>query len=205
MLTNILTITMIDIMKNNSIRKRLSIALIVVIVFITLGQALEKYCPVRYGIQSINSTINIQGLYPWPGAKIPFACHIRDFVKSPFAPKYIDSYEVVYKEDGFRVLEDFQRSGVVSVRIFPANEFLPIFAPSHTGKMPLLADSITIYIDEQKLNIGHVGWRELDVQFSFVTILDPFLLPGKHIGKIVLLLPSGETTEYEWNFEITWW
>ncbi len=202
-----------DMMKSKSARTRLLIFIIVVVVgFIVLDQGLEKHCPkgpVQLNINSpINSPVEIQGLYPWPGARIPFACHIRDFLKSPFAPKLMGLNEEVYKDDGFRVLERYQRRGVVTARIFAKGEFVPVLTPSTPGtvrKMPPLANSISFYVDNKKLNIGHVGWMVLDVQFNFATILNPFLLPGKHTGKILLQLPSGETQKYEWQFQITWW
>jgi hypothetical protein len=192
-------------MKNKTTITRIFILMIIVMGFFAMNQVLEQHCPQRPEQLHINSTINIQSLYPWPGAEIPFPCHIRDFLKSPFAPRLINYYEVVYKEDGLRIIEGNSRRGVVKVNIFATGEFLPVFDESMAGKMPLLAESLSFYIDGKKLRIGHIGWRELDVEFNFATILNPFLLPGEHTGKIVLLLPSGETREYEWQFEITWW
>jgi hypothetical protein len=55
------------------------------------------------------------------------------------------------------------------------------------------------------VQIGHIGFQEFGSEFSFTTILNPFLWPGKHVGKIVVQLPPGGTAEYEWEFEITWW
>lgn len=192
-------------MKNKSIMIRILVFVIVVMGIIMLDQVLEKRCPQPPEQLQINSTINIQSLYPWPGAEIPFPCHVRDFLKSPFAPRLINYYEVVYKEDGFRILGGYSRRGVVTANMSATSEFLPVFDESMAGKMPILADNISFYIDGKKLNIGHIGWRELDVQFNFATMLNPFLLPGKHVGKIILLLPSGETRDYKWQFEITWW
>ncbi len=192
-------------MKNKLATARLLVFIIVVVVgFIMLDQVLEKRCPERLGDLNIDPTINIQNLYPWPGARIPFACHIRDFLKSPFAPTLRNYNVVVYKENGFRILRGFRRKGVFTANIFATGEFLPTFNKSMAGKMPLLANNISFYIDGKKLDIGHISWRELDVEFHFATILNPFLLPGKHTGKIVLQLPSGETQKYEWQFEITW-
>jgi len=49
------------------------------------------------------------------------------------------------------------------------------------------------------------SYTEFERGFNFTTILNPFLLPGDHVGKIVIQLPSGEMLENGWHFEITWW
>jgi hypothetical protein len=192
-------------MKNKQINKRLLIVVILIAAFILIDRSLDKFCPVRLGEFDIDPTIHILNLYPWPGAKIPFACHIRDFVRSPFAPKTVYRDSFTYKEDGFAILEGWQRKGVITADILATNKFRPAFENPVAGKMPLLANSISFYVDDKKLNMGHVSLDLLTDKFLFATILNPFLLPGKHTGKIVLLLPSGEANEYEWQFEITWW
>jgi len=70
---------------------------------------------------------------------------------------------------------------------------------------PPFAKAVSLYIDGKKLKVGHIGYTEFESKFDFATILDPFLFPGEHVGKVIILLPSGETLENEWNFEITWW
>ena len=174
---------------------------------VVLGQVLQKRCSERAGILDINTHISINNLYPWPGAKIPFACHILVFLKSPFAPRGLPLHEMVYKEDGFYILkESHRREGVVTADISIAGDLFPIFDESMKyGKMPLFADSTSLYVDGKKLKIGHIGWREFDLEFRFATILNPFMLPGQHLAKIVITLPSGKIVEYEWKFEITWW
>jgi hypothetical protein len=192
-------------MKSKQINKKLLIVALLIAAFVLLDRTLDRFCPTQPGEFNIDPIIGIENLYPWPGAKIPLACHIRDFVRSPFAPKNVYDYSWTYKEDGFAVLEGWQRKGVVTADILPIEKFQPVFENPVVGKMPLLANSIAFYVDNKKLTIGHVSWDLLTQKFLFVTILNPFLLPGKHTGRIVLLLPSGETTEYKWQFEITWW
>ena len=73
------------------------------------------------------------------------------------------------------------------------------------GTMPLFVESTSLYVDGKELQIGHIGFNEFEREFVFTTILNPFLWPGKHVGTIVIQLPTGGTAEYEWEFEITWW
>jgi hypothetical protein len=194
-------------MANKTTRIKSLSFLVVLIGLVILGQALHKRCSERAGFLNIDTPISVDNLYPWPGAKIPFACHILVFLKSPFAPRGLPLHEMVYKENGFYMLKEcHRREGVVTADISIAGDLFPIFdEPMRYGKMPLFADSTSLHVDGKKLKIGHIGWREFDLEFRFATILNPFLLPGEHLAKIVVLLPSGKTVEYEWKFEITWW
>lgn len=193
-------------MKIKTTKTRLLVFIIVAVGFILLSQTIDNRCSKRPEQLHINSVINIHNLYPWPGAKIPFACHVLAFLKSPFAPKLLGYNETVFKENGFRILGDEDREGVVIADLSIAGDLFPVFnEPMQIGELPVFAKSVSLYVDGKELEIGHISYRIIDLEFKFVTILNPFLLPGKHISKIVLLLPSGETLEYEWQFEITWW
>jgi len=148
----------------------------------------------------------IDYLYPWPDAKIPFTCQAVAFLKSPFAPKMIYYSEDVFKEDGYPILETLDREGAVVATIAYTGELYRQFPePIKAGSMPALAKAVSIYVDGKELQVGYIGVREFDSVYNFATILNPFLWPGEHVGKIVILLPSGEPIEYEWRFEITWW
>jgi len=115
--------------------------------------------------------------------------------------------EDVFKEDGLLLLGGHgrNREGVIVANIAIIDELYHAFPePVKLGNLPRFARSTSIFVDGKKLRIGHIAYKEFST-FEFTTILNPFLLPGEHVGKIVILLPSGETMEYEWQFEITWW
>ncbi len=196
-------------MKNKSTKTRLLALIIIVIGFIVLGRFLLIHCPTPPDQGEGGPPMHIDYLYPWPNAKILFTCQTWAFLISPFGPDmtYVD--EAVFKEDGYPILEDQYRKGVIVARIAYIEGNYQSFPDKiediRPEIMPAFAKAVSIYVDGKKLEIGHIGHRGFDNQFIFATILNPFLWPGEHIGKIVILLPSGETTEYEWHFEVTWW
>jgi len=193
-------------MKKKSLKSKILVVTFILIGFVLLGRVLLTRCFEQPSQLDITSAINIHNLYPWPGAKIPFACHALAFLKSPFAPRKIELTERVFKEDGIHILGGYRRDGVVVAKISVAGELWHLFPePVKWGETPPFAKAVSLYVDGKKLQIGHIGFREFDNEFNFTTILNPFLLPGEHVGKIVVLLPSGETLEYEWHFEITLW
>jgi riboflavin synthase alpha subunit len=116
--------------------------------------------------------------------------------------------EEVLKDDGYSILGGHYREGVVVVRIAYIDENYRAFREDieemKLGTMPAFAEAVSIYVDGNKLEIGYIGYRAFDSQFIFATIQNPFLWTGEHVGKVVILLPSGEPMEYEWHFEITW-
>jgi hypothetical protein len=128
------------------------------------------------------------------------------FLKSPFAPETIYSTEDVFKEDGYLILKTRDREGAVVVNIGLASGLYRQFSrPVANEPTPNFVKALSIYVDGKELKIGHAGYEGFNQVYYFATILDPFLWPGEHVGKIVILLPSSETMEYEWHFEITWW
>jgi hypothetical protein len=182
------------------------VPLSILIGLIVVWQFLLLRCPERPQQINIESATYISNLYPWPNAKIPLACQTMAFLKSPFAPKMIYHQDDVFKEDGYPILGGWRREGVVTVGIGLIDEIYHQFPePVKPGNMPRLAKAFSLYIDGKELQMGYIGFREIDREAHFATILDPFLWPGEHSGKIVILLPTGEKLEYEWNFEITWW
>lgn len=191
-------------MKNKSL-KRLLILVMILGGFALLGKILQSRCSEHPGIFDIETPFSIDYLYPWPDAKIPFMCQTWAFLKSPFAPDVYNG-EDVFKENGYRVLRRRYREGVIVVRINYIGEIYRQFPERiRSGRTHAFADALSLYVDGEKLEIGHAGYMESYFGFNFATILNPFLWPGEHVGKIVILLPSGETMEYEWQFEITWW
>jgi len=194
-------------MKDKFLKTKLLLALSVLVVLVALGKSVLAHCPVPPQKLNIDSTIPLEYLYPWPDAKLPLACHISAFLKSPFAPRMLKYTEDVFKEDGLLLLGGHgrNREGVIVANIAIIDELYHAFPePVKLGNLPPFARSTSIFVDGKKLRIGHIAYKEFST-FEFTTILNPFLLPGEHVGKIVILLPSGETMEYEWQFEITWW
>ena len=194
-------------MKNKSFKRRMLTLLIIVIGLFVLGAVFEARCPKGPAHLDISSPFIIDYLYPAPGAKIPFACHSLAFLKSPLAPMNIYLREDIFKEDGYRVLlgHGRDREGVIVARISDLGKIGPFFPDKFPlGPMPLFAKSTSLYVDGKEVRFGHIG-HGTDFTFSFTTILNPFLWPGKHVGKIVIQLPPGGMAEYEWEFEITWW
>lgn len=194
-------------MKNKSFKTRMLVFLTILIGIVVLGAVFEASCPKGPEHLEITSPFIIDYLYPAPDAKVPFTCQILAFLKSPLAPRNIYLTEDVYKEDGYWVLlgHGRDREGVIVARIPDLGKLGPFFPDNFPlGPMPLFAESTALYVDGKELQIGHVGYRT-DHDFIFTTILNPFLWPGKHVGKIVVQLPPGGTAEYEWEFEITSW
>jgi len=193
-------------MKKKSLKPKFLVVTFILIGSVMLTQALLRRCSERSDRLEINSAAYIENLYPWPDSEILFACHALAYLKSPFAPRKIHLAEDVFKEDGFRVLGGYRREGVIAVNISITGELYHNFPePMKLGSMPPLAAAVSLYVDGNELQIGHIGFKEFDREFSFATILNPFLLPGEHVGKVVILLPSGESLEYEWHFEIVLW
>ena len=195
-------------MKNKSLKRRTLTLLTIFIGLVVLGQVFQASCPKGPEYLDIASPFTIDYLYPTPGAKIPFACHILAFLKSPFTPMNLVNIEDIFKEDGVQALwgSGRDREGVIVAWISDRGALayvFPVRVP--LGPIPPFAASTTLYVDGKKLKIGHIDYKEIGREFIFTTILNPFLWPGKHVGKIVIQLPTGETTEYEWEFEITWW
>ena len=187
--------------------KRILVILFVLAGLAALGQILLSRCPElpKPKQVEIESVAYIKYLYPWPNAKVSFACQTVAVLKSPFAPKMIDDEYYILKENGLSILETQYREGALVVTVSREGGLYTQFRePVKPRAMPAFAKAVSLYVDGKKLKIGHVSYREFADEFTFVTILGPFLLPGEHIGKIVILLPSGKTTEYEWPFEITW-
>jgi hypothetical protein len=155
----------------------------------------------------IESPMHMDKLYPGPGTKIPFACQTWAFLKSPFSPDMTYSPENVLREDGYPIPGGRHREGVIVFDISNIGEIHRQFPkPANPWSMPAFAEAVSLYIDGKKQEIGHIGYKTgIEAEFNFATILTPFLWPGEHVGKIVIQLPSGETLEYEWQFEITWW
>jgi hypothetical protein len=193
-------------MDNKVAKRRILLSVIIVIGLVILWQVLQARCSEGPNPLNLELPANIENLYPWPEAKIPIACHTLAFLKSPFAPRKIDLSEDVFKEDGYRILGGYEREGVIAVNVSMTDELYRQFPePVKLGKMPLFAEAVSLYVDEKKVPIGHIGFNEFDREFDFITILDPFLLPDEHVGKIEILLPTKETWEYQWHFQITWW
>lgn len=193
-------------MKNKSLKTKILVILSILIGLAVIGQIFQTRCSEPPDQPEINSVINIHYLYPRPGAKISFACHTWAFLKSPFAPRLIYYAEEVFKEDGYPILDGRYREGVIVARIAITDELYRQFPePIKPGNPSPFLEAVSLYVDGKKLQIGHIGFRNLDREFNFTTILHPFLLPGEHVGKIIILLPSGRTLEYEWHFEITLW
>ncbi|MFT3890480.1 MAG: hypothetical protein QM730_02500 [Anaerolineales bacterium] len=197
-------------MKNKSRKtKKLVTSIFILVGMAILGRLLLLRCPEPSYPFQIQKPFYIGYLYPWPDAKIPFACHTAAFLKSPFAPQIFYS-EDVFREDGIPILggksQYRPREGAFIAAIPVVYELYYQFPePVKLGETPRLVDAASFYMDEKKLKIGHIGWREDNSSFYFTTIFDPFLWPGEHTGKITIQLPSGEILEYKWNFEITWW
>jgi hypothetical protein len=189
-------------MKNNSIKTRILVFAAIMIGFVVLWQSLQTRCSKRS--VTLDTPIYIKYLYPGPGEKISFSCHVFAFLKSPFAPARMSDY--VFKENGVRILGGQHREGVVVADILVTQELWHLFPePLQIDTKPVFADSVFLYVDGKELPIGHLGYRDFDLEFNVATILSPFLLPGDHVGKIIILQPTGEALEYEWEFEITWW
>jgi hypothetical protein len=193
-------------MKHQLLVKRFLVMLFTLAVLAAVVKLLSSHCPEHSRWIDIKSAPFIKELYPWPDAKIPFACQTVTFLKSPFAPRMMDYDKDVLKEDGLAILPMQDREGAVVITVSRTGGLYRQFPESvRLGTMPTFADAVSLYVDGKKLEIGHISYREFADEFTFVTILNPFLWPGKHIGKIVILLPTGGTKEYEWHFEITWW
>jgi hypothetical protein len=132
--------------------------LAITIGLVVLGLSLQSRCSNRPTQLDINSVINIHNLYPWPDAKIPFACQTLTYLKSPFAPRRIS--EDVFKEDGFRILGGHRREGVIVARIAITDELYRQFPePIKLGSMPPFADAVSLYVDEREVQIGHIVSR----------------------------------------------
>lgn len=195
-------------MKSNTFKTRILVILCVLVALVILGRFALARCPTPPDQGSGKFAMHIDYLYPWPQAKIPFMCQTWAFIKSPFGPDMTYVNEEVLKEDGYPILGGHYREGAIVVRIVYIDEnywaFREDIEEMKLGTMPAFAKAVSIYIDGKKLEIGYIGYRGFDSQFIFATILNPFLWPGEHVGKIVILLPSGETVDYEWKFEITY-
>jgi hypothetical protein len=191
-------------MKNKSLQIKLLATFFVMCCLVAFGRLLLSHCSEHPAQLAIDSAKYIDSLYPWPDAHIPFTCHVFAFLKSPFAP--VRMSEDVFKEEGIFILGGNRREGVIIANITLVGELGRLFPePIKLGEIPPFAHQVSIYVDGKMLRIGHIGYREFDREFNFITILNPFLLPGDHVGKIVIQLYSGETVEYEWHFKITWW
>ena len=181
--------------------------LTILIGLVALGTIFEVGCPKGPERLDTTSPFTILYLYPAPGAKIPFACHVFAFLKSPFAPRNIDIREAIYNEDGVQTLwgNGRDREGVIVARISDLGELAHFYPHNFPIPQNSFFKNVSLYVDGKKLQLGYRGYKYVGREFSFTTILNPFLWPGKHVGKIVIELPSGGTAEYEWEFEITWW
>src|SRR3990172_1021951 len=99
-------------MKTKSFKKKFLVTLSIPIGLIVVWQLLLLRCPERPQQIDIESAVYIGNLYPWPNAKIPFACQTTAFLKSPLAPRERYS-EDIFKEDGHRILRSYRREGAV--------------------------------------------------------------------------------------------
>lgn len=191
-------------------KRPVAILLSIIAGLIMFGWYYVARCPKPQGPLQIASAFKIIRLNPWPGAKIPFTCQTVAFLKSPFAPRMIRYTEQVYREEGFPILggkksQYLPREGAVLAIIPVEGELQEHFPEPIEWEMPPVAQAVSLYVDGKELKIGHIGYDEFDSKvLIFATILDPFLWPGGHTGKIIIQLPNEETLEYEWLFEITW-
>lgn len=190
--------------------KRSVILLCTIAGLVIVGWFYVARCPKPQGPLQTTSAFKIIRLNPWPGAKIPFACQTVSFLKSPFAPRMIRYTEQVYREDGYPILggaksQYLPREGTVLAIIPVEGKLQGHFPEPIKSEMPPVAQAVSLYVDGKELKIGHIGYDEFDSKvLIFATILDPFLWPGEHTGKIIIQLPNRGTLEYEWPFEITW-
>ena len=116
---------------------------------------------------------------------------------------------IVYKDEGTSIIDrrySHHREGVVVVQLLAIDKIYSQFPdPENLENAVNIIDSVSLYVDGRKLHIGHISFHEFDRIYAYVTIQNPFLMPGNHIGELIILFPSGETFEYEWQFEVVWW
>src|SRR5437868_7637726 len=153
-------------MENKAARRRILISLIIVVGMIMGWQILRARCYEPSETLEINAPFNITYVYPRPGAKLSFVCHLLAYSKSPFAPRMIYYAEEVIKEDGFPIRDSRYREGAIVVRIAIIDELYRQFPERvRTGSVPPFAKAVSLYVDGHELQIEHIGYREFDSEF----------------------------------------
>lgn len=154
-------------------------------------------CPPTYMSQWGDTPMPITHISPIPNSEISLGCYTRKNLRQLLHEFIGLSINLVHPPEW---VED----GGITVNIAgPGITSTDKFSELHTlfyldGQGPLQTWEWT----QQTASLNYPN-----LTGQYVYVANPFLLPGDHTAKIILLLsPSQEIfREYEWHFRITWW
>jgi len=135
----------------------------------------------------------VYNVWPLPASRISSICYLKSFSNTPF---------------------QIQQRGI-SIEIHPAS-IINLEISQQSDKDQSFKDRVSLYVDgglvsnksrsifDNLLGIGIVqnGKQYLvpDISEEYIFSWTPFLLPGNHEAKVIILTKSGKILEYHWNF-----